>query len=147
MNEAHATQQNQNLAMTIAHDVPQDVKDAIESGIDRFSNEYTDRTRQACFITVYDGERLVGGLRAESLGEWFYIKHLWVDEDFRGQGLGMDLLNKAEQEAKARQCTILWVDTLSYQAPGLYKKAGYKAAATVPQYRGQYDRIFFRKDV
>ncbi len=144
---AAKTQHISDLNTRVASDASQDVKDMIEQGIDQFSNDYVGETRTACFVTVYDGDKLVGGLRGESLGAWFYIKHLWVAEEHRKQGLGKDLMKSAEQEAKARDCQTIWVDTLSYQAPDFYQKLGYDVAARVPNYRGSYDRIFFRKDI
>lgn len=142
-----ALQPENKFDMRVKADAPQSVKDMIEGGVDSYSNDVVGEKRTPCFVTLYDGDHLLGGLRGESLGPWFYIKHLWVDAAYRQQGLGMDLMMAAEQEARQRGCGTIWVDTLSYQAPDFYKKAGYQAMATVPHYRGSHDRVFFRKDI
>ena len=131
----------------LSDEVSQNVKDAIENGIDSFSNDVVGETRTPCFVTLYDGDFLVGGLRAESLGQWFYIKHLWVAEQYRGHGFGFRLMARAEDEAAKRGCRVLWVDTLSYQAPEFYEKLGFAAQATIPEYRGVHSRIFFKKEI
>lgn len=135
------------LECRMAEDVPQSIKDKIENGIDSFSNDFVGETRTPCFVTFYDNGMLAGGLRAESLGQWFYIKHLWVAEKYRGHGFGVRLMTRAESEAAERGCRFLWVDTLSYQAPEFYKKLGFVTQATIPGYRGVYSRIFFKKDI
>ena len=55
-----------------------------------------------------------------------HIDILWVDDKFRGQGLGSKLLLAAENEARRRGCHSVHVDTMSWQAPDFYKKHGYK---------------------
>ena len=50
---------------------------------------------------------------------------LFVPEDLRGQGLGTALLRQAEEIARARHCTGVWLDTFAFQALPFYQKLGY----------------------
>ena len=50
---------------------------------------------------------LMAGLIAETFGNWLEIEYLFVKEELRGQGLGSNLLQQAETEAKNRNCRLL----------------------------------------
>lgn len=119
----------------------------LSHGLDDFNRQFLGVPRTPCFGFIRQNGALVGGLQAESCGDGFYIKHLWLDEAHRGQGWGKTLMEKAEAEAIDRKCRTLWVDTMSYQAPEFYQKLGYREAGRVECYRERHDRIFYKKDI
>ena len=55
-----------------------------------------------------------------------YLQTVWIHPDLRGQGLGTQLLQAAEQEARRRGCTHMVLGSYSFQAPGFYQKLGYE---------------------
>ena len=56
---------------------------------------------------------------------------LWVDEKYRGQGLGSALIREAEKAARERNCYAMLLGTYDFQALPLYKKHGYMLCATI----------------
>jgi len=70
---------------------------------------------------------LLGGVvgRTHTLRLWFEARLVWVDEPYRRQGLGRQLMERAEHEALQRGCHYARVNTSQYQAPGFYTKLGY----------------------
>ena len=50
---------------------------------------------------------------------------LWVDEEYRGRGLGSALLRAAERAAMERGCRLITLGTFDFQARPLYEKNGY----------------------
>ena len=78
-------------------------------------------------IVEYDeNKNVIAGILGGTYWGWMHIDILWVDEKFRGQGLGSKLLEAAEAEAKKCGCHSVHVDRMSWQAPEFYKKHGYK---------------------
>lgn len=56
---------------------------------------------------------------------------LWVDEKYRGHGLGSALIRKAEKAAMERKCYVMLIGTYDFQARPLYEKHGYMLCATI----------------
>lgn len=87
------------------------------------------------------------GLVAEIFGNWLEIEYLFVKEDLRGQGIGSKLLQRAESEAKMRNCRFAFVNTYQFQAPAFYQKQGYKEVFTLKDYPYTGQRHYYQKDL
>lgn len=57
--------------------------------------------------------QLMAGLVAETFGNWLEIEYLFVKEELRGQGIGSQLLQRAESEAKKRNCRYISISSAS----------------------------------
>lgn len=57
---------------------------------------------------------LLAGMSDETFGNWLEIEYLYVSEDLRGQGIGSEILYRAEQEARERKCKYSFVDTYQF---------------------------------
>lgn len=68
---------------------------------------------------------LVGGLTANTSYSWVLIKTLWVDDAFRQQGIGRNLVARMHAIAKEIGCHSAWLDTSSPDAMQFYGKLGY----------------------
>ena len=94
-----------------------------------------------------DSGELLAGLVAETFGNWLEIEYLFVKEDLRGQGIGSQLLQQAESEAKKRNCCFAFVNTYQFQAPTFYQKHGYKEVFTLKDYPCTGQRHYYQKDL
>ena len=94
-----------------------------------------------------DSGELMAGLVAETFGNWLEIEYLFVKDDLRGQGIGSQLLQRAESEAKKRNCRFAFVNTYQFQAPGFYQKQGYKEVFTLKDYPYTGQRHYYQKDL
>lgn len=90
---------------------------------------------------------LLAGMSAETFGNWLEIEYLYVSEDLRGQGIGSEILNRAEQEARERKCKYSFVNTFQFQAPDFYKKHGYKEVFALKEYPYTGERYYYTKDL
>lgn len=91
--------------------------------------------------------KLIAGLTGFTLWEWLYIQTLAVEADFRGQGLGRQLVLEAERIARQRNCHAAWVDTFTFQAPEFYTRLGYTPFGSLHDFPAGQQRIFLRKDL
>ena len=94
-----------------------------------------------------DSGELMAGLVGETFGNWLEIEYLFVKEDIRGQGIGSQLLQQAESEAKKRNCRFAFVTTYQCQAPAFYQKYGYKEVFTLKDYPYTGQRHYYQKDL
>ena len=94
-----------------------------------------------------DSGELLAGLVAETFGNWLEIEYLFVKEELRGQGIGSQLLQQAESEAKKRNCRFAFVNTYQFQAPAFYQKHGYQEVFTLKDYPYTGQRHYYQKDL
>jgi len=110
--------------------------------IDKISTKFDIYSKKIC-VPEYDAKsfafkiysndnNVIGDLFLKILHGVCEIKQLYVDENFRKQGIAKDLIAEAEKvsiESGAREI-ILW--TLSWQGEGFYEKCGFTQAARIP---------------
>lgn len=77
---------------------------------------------------------VIGGLSAATAYGWLFVELLFVPDQLRGQGLGTELLRRAEAEAAARGCHSVWLDTFEFQARGFYERLGYSCFGELKNY-------------
>lgn len=94
-----------------------------------------------------DSGEVLAGLVAETFGNWLEIEYLFVKEGLRGQGIGSQILQRAESEAKKRNCRFAFVNTYQFQAPAFYQKHGYKEVFTMKDYPYTGQRHYYQKDL
>ena len=88
---------------------------------------------------------VVGGLWGEDDFSWLFIRYLLVPEQYRGLGLGADMMRAAEGIAKARRKLGVWLNTFDFQAAGFYRKLGYEEFGRLDGFSEKDGKTFFRK--
>jgi ribosomal protein S18 acetylase RimI-like enzyme len=104
-----------------------------------------DDHKSLCVFARDDGGNIIGGLTARTYWQYLDIAFLWVDEKYRDQGYATKLMQAAEAEARARGCERVFLDTLSFQALGFYRKLGYAEFGRLPGFNGKYVRHYLHK--
>ena len=90
-------------------------------------------------------DAIQGGLYGACFYDWCVIRLLVVPGSARGQGLGTQLMARAEAIARARHCMGIWLDTFSFQARGFYEKLGFTAFGELNGHPRNASRIFLQK--
>lgn len=118
----------------------------LEASIDEFNLSHTGvRDARLLSIFVHDDDRIVAGLYGWTWGGCCEIKTFWIDEQWRGQGLGTRLMNAAETEARVRGATQMVLSTHSFQAPDFYRRFGFEVVGSVDDYPAGHQSIYMRK--
>ena len=123
----------------------QEIGDLIRS-YNRSNREAAESEPLNIYVEDDSGE-LMAGLVAETFGNWLEIEYLFVKEELRGQGIGSQLLQQAESEAKKRNCRFAFVNTYQFQAPAFYQKHGHQEVFTMKDYPYTGQRHYYQKDL
>lgn len=89
--------------------------------------------------------QVLGGLWGYTGYGWLFTQLLVVPEALRGRGLGRQVLQMAEQEARTRGCHGAWLDTFEFQARGFYEGLGYECFGELSGYPPGFSRYFMKK--
>jgi N-acetylglutamate synthase-like GNAT family acetyltransferase len=96
-------------------------------------------------ITLRQGKEIVGGLAGATWMGWLFIDLLWISDKYRGKGHGRMLMKRAEAEALKRGVQNVFLNTFSFQAPGFYKKLGYKEFGKLKNFPAGHTRYWLAK--
>jgi ribosomal protein S18 acetylase RimI-like enzyme len=103
--------------------------------------EYEDLT----FVARDDIGNIIGALLGETGRGWLHISVAWVAETSRRQGIGSELVARAEEEARQRGCHGAYLDTFSYQAKPFYERLGYSVFGMLEDYPVGHQRYYMTK--
>ena len=96
------------------------------------------------FLRGPDGA-VIGGLSAVCYWDWMFVETFFLPEALRGGGLGRRLMAVAESYAARFGCAGIWLNTLSFQAPNLYRKLGFAEVGRLDDYPPGHKRYWFAK--
>ena len=88
---------------------------------------------------------IVAAINGHTWGGCCELLNLWVHEESRGSGLGVALMQAAEQEAVRRGCSQIVLWTHDFQAPGFYEKLGFQRLAAALDYPHGHEKIIYVK--
>ena len=91
-------------------------------------------------------DKIIAGCNAYILA-WgcMFVDDMWVDENYRGQQLGSNVLQAVEKVAENRGCHIIYVNTSDFQAKPYYEKHGYQLFAAIKDSpKGHMDYSLFK---
>ena len=115
-----------------------------EHGLAKLSNP--DLEEKLIFgILAKEDDQIQGGLLGQVYYKGMHVQLLWVDESLRQMGVGSSLLKKAEELARESSCTLIYLDTFSFQAPKFYEKLGFEVFGKIENFPETYTRYFLVK--
>ncbi|WP_417307421.1 GNAT family N-acetyltransferase [Devosia sp.] len=88
---------------------------------------------------------IIGGLYGAAIFEWLFIQYVAVPLDRQGEGIGRQLMAKAENWAREQGLGGIWLDTFSFQARPFYEKLGFSVFGEIPEHPRGDTRYFLKK--
>ena len=135
----------------------QEKRQLIESKLFEFNQTQSERvakcdrlqTEPPTFIEMYaevEPEKLVGGLVGYiDWGRWLYIDAIWIDANYRKQGIGKRLVISAEQKAIKKGIKRARLYTFDFQALPFYKKLGYTVYGELEDFPEGHTAYYLKK--
>ncbi|TYS63522.1 GNAT family N-acetyltransferase [Sutcliffiella horikoshii] len=120
-------------------------KKVIEHNMTQLPEELKTPKEEICFFLESEEGEILGGVTGTMYWQHLHIDFLWVDKQLRNEGYGSHLLNQIEEVARERKCRLIFLDTLSFQAPGFYKKNGYKVFGVIEDHPQGFNQYFLEK--
>ena len=122
-------------------------RSVIIAGLIGYNQAKTGRKDARALVVAIEDEQgqVIGGLWGRTSYDWLFVELLFVPDALRGQGVGTDLMRRAEAEALARGCHSVWLDTFEFQARGFYERLGYTCFAELANYPAGFSRYFMTR--
>ena len=100
----------------------------IEERLEAFDSSFTGvEPEGSVAVGFMDGQTLVAGAQASmTTFDILYVSTVFVDEAYRGRGLGTKLLEEVERQARELGARLIRLDTFDWQGVGFYEKLGYE---------------------
>ncbi|MFX0123570.1 MAG: GNAT family N-acetyltransferase [Candidatus Hodarchaeota archaeon] len=117
---------------TISEDTSKESMKILHEGLRRYVTKHIGKLRKKNpeikikFVIKNEEDQVIGGVQAYTLLKVVHIEQLWVDEKYRNQGYGKELLTTTERIATENGCISGLVMALSFQSPEFFQKFGYE---------------------
>jgi ribosomal protein S18 acetylase RimI-like enzyme len=103
----------------------------VQNGLEEYNSNYPSGdldipTPDISLVLKDKNGNIVGGVITSMLFGVMHLEVLWIDEKYRGLGLGRDLVLKAERIGKEKGYSTSQTWSFSFQAPEFYQSIGYK---------------------
>ena len=110
-------------------------KKAVLDGLVRYNNEKMGKQKyKRLAISLRERNAIVGGIVGEVWCAVLFIQFFWLEQRLRRRGFGAKLIKSIEDEARRFGATRVYVDTMSFQAPGFYRTCGYEEFGSIAGY-------------
>lgn len=125
--------------------------DRIGRGLVAYNLERVPMTQGEPFISI--SRKIVdesGAILAGCIAEAYCwnvacVDVLWVDERYRGSGLGTALLREVERAAAEENCSLIHLDTFDFQAKDFYIRHGYEVFGVLEDCPEGHCRYYLKK--
>jgi GNAT superfamily N-acetyltransferase len=106
-----------------------------------------DPANHVCIVARDRAGRVRGGAQGVAVGAWLALDTVWIEDAYRGRGLGTRVLEVAEAEGRRRGCKWAILATFDYQAPDFYSRRGYVEYARMEDFPWGHTRYQLRKEL
>jgi GNAT superfamily N-acetyltransferase len=92
---------------------------------------YADTRGLSVFVSDAETKKIIGGLLGRTSLGLFFIDLFFLPKALRGNGIGTQVIECAEAEARNRGCSMAVLYTITFQAPASYERQGYRVLGRI----------------
>ena len=132
--------------MTII-DLNEEQAEDIETRLSMFDQNYITYKMDGCIrIGIEENGKLIAGLDAcITAFKILYVSTVFVDEEYRREGIGAQLIREMEKRAVAMGVNTIRLDTFDWQGKEFYEALGYEVVGHYDNDVDGYAEYFFMK--
>ena len=137
------------MEFTFHDDITPDEAEYIEKKLVEFADQFTGpRNNRGFGIVLRNAEGdVLGGITGNTLWDWLQIGVLWLTEELRGQGLGHQLLERAEALGRQRGCKFARLSTWEFEARAFYEAHGYRVFSQQDDFPKGHTQFYLSKEL
>jgi GNAT superfamily N-acetyltransferase len=137
------------LALTFEEKASVTTETFINEGFRRHNFEQTGlHGRQpSVAFTLRDGDDLAGAVVVKLFWGQLNVISLFVADKWRGQGVAQRLIDRAHDYGRENGCDFSFLETLSFQAEGFYRKNGYETEMRRDGYAAGASFLYMKKNL
>ncbi|MES2198909.1 MAG: GNAT family N-acetyltransferase [Chlamydiota bacterium] len=76
-----------------------------------------------------------------------HVKKIYVGDEYRGKGIGSQLMEYALKYGRDNKCSFAFVETMSFQALDFYRKMGFELEFTRLGYKHDTSFHYLRREI
>lgn len=92
-------------------------------------------------------DELLGAVFGTNTLNMLFIFHLFIEENYRNNGIGSLLLANTEENAKKLGCSIIRLNTFNLLSHSFYLKNGYRETTRINNYMTGFDLVYYDKNL
>ncbi|WP_234121965.1 GNAT family N-acetyltransferase [Clostridium hydrogenum] len=121
--------------------------EVLEEKLDTYDREHvTYKLNGEVSIGIKDGDKLIAGAYGCMTDfKILYVETVYVDEEYRRQGVGKRLIEEVERRARGLQANIIRLDTYNWQGRDFYKAIGFEEVGSYESKEDGFSEHFFLK--
>jgi ribosomal protein S18 acetylase RimI-like enzyme len=130
-------------------DVPNDVGTVVDMGLGEANRIAApmDEVRPIAGAARLASGEIVGGVVGRAWGGCCEVQQLWVHPAHRRRGIGTRLMRDLHRRAEARGCRTFYLETMSFQAPRLYRALGYETRLEIGGFPAGISKHFMVREL
>lgn len=128
-------------------DLNEEQVEVLEARLNEFDEKYISyRLDGSIHIGARIGDTIVGGIDAcMTAFKILYVSTVFVEENYRQQGIGRQLMNELEKRAVVLGANMIRLDTFDWQGKDFYISLGYEQVGFYENPKDGFSEYFFLK--
>jgi len=134
--------------LTLSSNPEPEARAIIGDGLNAYNDAivgYADRMPLTVKVTDPETGAVIGGISGGTSLGLLFVDLVFLPDSLCGHDVGSRMMAMAEDEARRRGCRAGMLYTISFQAPGFYRKLGWRVFGEIPCDPPGTSRFFLTK--